>query len=69
MDWIEIFGYIGMFTVLISMTLHNIKNLRIANSLSGLIFFFYGIMLHAYPIIIMNALIIVMNLYRLKRGN
>lgn len=69
MNWVEIFGYLAMCVVLISMTLKDIKKLRIVNSISCLMFVFYGIMLHAYPIIIMNILVILINLYRIKKGD
>jgi uncharacterized protein with PQ loop repeat len=38
------------------------------NSIACGMFVIYGMMLEAYPIIIMNVLVIAINLYQLKRG-
>jgi Flp pilus assembly protein protease CpaA len=68
MEAIEIFGYVSMVVVLISMLMGDIKKLRIVNSIACAMFVIYGISLHAYPIVIMNVLVIVINLYRLSKG-
>lgn len=64
---IEILGYVSMVVVLISMTMNNIKKLRILNSISCVMFAVYGFLLGAYPIVIMNILVIFINLYRLSK--
>jgi Flp pilus assembly protein protease CpaA len=68
MEAIEIFGYVSMVVVLISMLMGDIKKLRIVNSIACAMFVIYGISLHAYPIVIMNVLVIAINLYRLSKG-
>ena len=68
MELIEIWGYISMVIVLISMTMSNMKALRITNSIACAMFVLYGFVLGAYPIVIMNILVILINLHRLKRG-
>jgi|LauGreDrversion4_2_1035121.scaffolds.fasta_scaffold06306_3 hypothetical protein len=65
---IEIFGYISMIVVLVSMTMKNIKKLRIINSIACAMFVVYGIILSAYPIVLMNILVIFINLHNLKKG-
>ena len=55
-----------MIIVLISVTMKDVKKLRITNSIACAMFIVYGIQLHAYPIVIMNSLVIVINLWRLK---
>ena len=67
MESIEIWGYFAMCIVLISMMMKNMKWLRILNSIACAMFVFYGFVLGAYPIIIMNILVIVINLSRLKK--
>ena len=57
-----------MIVVLVSMTMDNIKNLRIVNSIACAMFVIYGIALGATPIVVMNILVIVINLYRLSKG-
>ena len=68
MESIEIFGYVSMVVVLISMLMNDIKKLRIVNSIACAMFVIYGVSLHAYPIVIMNVLVIIINLYRLSKG-
>lgn len=68
MTSIEIFGYISMIVVLVSMTMDNIKKLRIVNSIACAMFIIYGIALGATPIIVMNVLVIAINLYNLSKG-
>lgn len=65
---IEIFGYISMIVVLVSMTMDNIKKLRIVNSIACAMFIIYGFFLGATPIVVMNTLVIAINLYRLSKG-
>ena len=65
---IEIFGYISMIVVLVSMTMDNIKKLRVVNSIACAMFVVYGFVLGATPIVVMNILVIVINLYRLSKG-
>ena len=67
MELIEIWGYFAMCIVLISMMMKNMKWLRILNSIACAMFVFYGFVLGAYPIIIMNILVIVINLSRLRK--
>lgn len=57
-----------MIVVLVSMTMDNIKKLRIVNSIACAMFVIYGIALGATPIVVMNILVIVINLYRLSKG-
>lgn len=64
----EILGYASMILVLVSMLMKNMKTLRILNSISCAMFIVYGFAINAYPIIIMNFLVILINIYRLKRG-
>lgn len=66
---VEAFGYLAMVVVLVSMLMKDIRTLRILNSIACGMFVIYGMMLAAYPIIIMNLLVIAINLYKLsERG-
>ena len=65
---IEIWGYISMIFVLLSMLMKNMKLLRIINSISCVMFIIYGIALGAYPIILLNTLVILINVFRLIKG-
>ncbi len=63
-EWI---GYLAMATVLVSFLMKSITKLRIVNSLGGLLFVVYGIMLTpmSKPIIITNTVIFGIHMYYL----
>lgn len=65
---IEIWGYISMIVVLISVLMKDIKKLRMINTISCIMFVIYGVALGAYPIVIMNSLVIIINIWRLYKG-
>ena len=50
------------------MILKNIKTLRMLNSIACAMFIVYGVAHETYPVVIMNFLVIVINLYQLKKG-
>ncbi len=63
-EWI---GYLAMATLLVSFMMKDVKQLRIINSLGCFFFVIYGFLLEpkAYPIIITNLAIIIINGYYL----
>lgn len=67
MTGIEIFGYISMIVALVSMMMKDIKTLRIVNSIACAMFVVYGFILGAYPIVIMNILVIIINLHQILK--
>lgn len=67
MENIELFGYVAMVVVLASMLMNDVKMLRIVNSIACAMFVIYGIMLSAYPIVIMNVAVIAINVYKLLK--
>ncbi len=68
MNYLEIFGYLSMIVVLISMMMENMKLLRIINSIACSMFIIYGYFHGAYPVVLMNIIVIIINLYKLKLG-
>jgi hypothetical protein len=67
-NMIEIFGYISMVVVLISTMMKDMKRLRIINSIGCLMFIIYGLILSAYPIVLMNSIVILIHIWRLYKG-
>jgi len=65
MTAVEIFGYVSMLVVLASMLMTDVKRLRIVNSIACGMFLVYGLVLGAYPIVVMNTLCILINTYKL----
>lgn len=65
--YIETLGYIAMILVLVSMTFHNQKKLRIVNSLGAIAFLIYGVLINSMPVIALNAAILLANIYYLVK--
>ena len=60
---IEWVGYSASLFIVISLTMTSIVKLRIINSIGWLLFVIYGLNVKAYPVVISNALIIMINIY------
>lgn len=64
---LEIIGYIGSLLVVISMMMTSMVKLRIINSCGCVVTFFYSIMIASYPVLVLNALLFIINVYQLIR--
>ena len=64
---IEIFGYMAMTVVIASILMKDMAKLRLLGILSSAMFIIYGLVLSAYPIVLMNVLVIAINTYRLLK--
>ncbi len=60
---LEIFGYVGSFVVLISLTMSSIVKLRWINLLGATMFTIYASLIGAYPAIFMNFGIVIIDVY------
>ncbi|WP_304225222.1 hypothetical protein [Gracilinema caldarium] len=63
--WIEWFGTFASVMVAVSLTLKNIKRLRIVNLIGSLAFAIYGFLISAWPVFGLNAFIVLVNSYYL----
>ena len=63
-EWI---GYIASFLILVSLIMTSVKRLRLINLAGALLFALYGWLISAYPVMIMNAGIVIVNVYYLKQ--
>lgn len=64
---LEIFGYIGTVLVIVSMMMTSVLKLRIINVCGGIISMIYSIFYNAWPVVIMNACLIVINVFQTIR--
>ena len=64
---LEIFGYIGSFLVVFSMLMSSVVKLRILNTIGSVISGTYALICGAYPLVLMNGCIILINLYGLYK--
>ena len=63
MQLIDIFGYVSSLVILASYLMKDITKLRIFTSIGCVMFVFYGFMLDAIPVVVMNVSVIIINLY------
>ena len=61
--WIEYVGYAASILIGISMFMKDIVKLRFIILLGSLLFTFYGFTIKAYPVAIVNLVIVFTNIY------
>ena len=64
---IEIYGYIGSALVVISMLMPSIIKLRVVNTVGSIISGSYALLIHSFPLALMNGCLIAINLYNLYK--
>ncbi|HEX2203294.1 MAG TPA: hypothetical protein VHG91_08350 [Longimicrobium sp.] len=64
---LEIVGYVASVLVAISLMMSSILKLRVINLVGSLAFTVYGVLIHAYPVAVVNLFIVFINLYYLRQ--
>lgn len=65
--WIEYVGYAASILIGVSMFMKDIVKLRFINLIGSLLFTFYGFTIKAYPVAIVNTVIVFTNIYYLYK--
>jgi len=65
LNQVEIIGYLGSILVAISLMMKSLVRLRVINLFGALFFTIYGILLGAYPVAVLNGLIVGIDVYYL----
>lgn len=65
--FIEIFGYTGSILVVISMLMSSVVKLRLINTIGSVISGTYAVIRGAFPLVLMNACLIIINVYNLYK--
>lgn len=65
--YLEIFGYVGMALVLVSMMMTSVKWLRILNMSGALICASYGILTNTWPTALLNIGLLIIQMVQLIR--
>ena len=65
--YLEIFGYVGMALVLVSMMMTSVKWLRILNMSGALICAIYGILTNTWPTALLNIGLLIIQIVQLIR--
>jgi len=67
---LEYFGYFGFIFVALSLSMKDIKWLRILNLIGAIIFVFYGTVKGGmWPVVVLNAYLTITNTYHLYQLN
>jgi hypothetical protein len=69
MDIFQIIGYVGSVLVAVSLMMKNILHLRWINLIGAAVFAFYGFLVSAYPVFILNSFLALVDLYYLYEMN
>ena len=64
---LEVFGYSASALIAFSLMMSSIKRLRIINLAGAACFAVYGLLIHAYPVAVLNSLIVCVNIFHLRR--
>lgn len=65
--WYEFVGYAASGLIAVALMMSSIWWLRIINSIGAGLFSLYGLLIHAYPVAVLNAVIVGINVYHLRR--
>jgi hypothetical protein len=66
-DWLIYIGYLASAIIVVSMSMNSIVKFRIINFFGASLFSAYGFLIGAYPVGILNAVIVTIDLYYLYR--
>ncbi|WP_191015211.1 YgjV family protein [Treponema zioleckii] len=65
MNFIELFGYLGSFLVILSMLMNSMTKLRIINTAGCIICVIYALIIKSYPVAVMNGALAIINIVKL----
>jgi len=63
----ELIGYVASALVAISLMLTSVLRLRVVNMIGAIAFTIYGLLIQAYPVAAVNALIVGINIYHITK--
>lgn len=64
---IELGGYLGSTLVVVSMLMSSVVKLRVINTIGSIISATYALIIHSYPLALMNICLIIINCYNLAK--
>ena len=64
---IEMAGYLGSVLVVVSMLMSSLVKLRIINTIGSSISATYALIIHSYPLALMNICLVIINIYNLSK--
>ena len=67
MEWYQFVGYAGSVLIALSLMMKNIFKLRKVNLIGATTFAVYGFLVHAYPVLLLNSFIALVDIYYLAQ--
>lgn len=64
---IETAGYLGSVLVVVSMLMSSVVKLRIINTIGSTVSATYALIIHSYPLALMNICLVIINIYNLAK--
>ena len=64
---IEMAGYLGSVLVVVSMLMSSVIKLRIINTTGSTVSAIYALIIHSYPLALMNICLVIINIYNLAK--
>lgn len=64
-DYLQWMGYIASVIIMVSMMMNSIIKFRWINCIGALLFSTYGFLIHAYPVGVLNGIILLVDIYYL----
>lgn len=65
--WFEVIGYVASALIIASLTMKSILKLRLIGLAGSFTFFIYGVLIGAFPIVVVNSIVMVIHIYHLRR--
>ena len=63
----EMIGYIASLLIAVSLMMRSILKLRLINLVGAVFFTVYGLLIHAYPVAVVNGFIVIIDIYYLAQ--
>jgi hypothetical protein len=67
-NYLELVGYLASVLVAISLMMRSLNKLRVINLSGSLLFTVYGFTIGAYPVAVLNAFIVLVNIFYLQKA-
>jgi hypothetical protein len=65
--YLQLFGYGASALIAVSLMMSSVRRLRIINLCGASAFATYGLLIHAYPVALLNSTIVCVNIFHLRR--
>lgn len=63
----DLIGYVASALVVLSLMMHSVVRLRVVSLIGGIVFVVYGLLIEAWPIVVTNAAVALVNVWHLVK--